>query len=222
MKQDIRDMNNVFQKEKQDKDFIYLIDLLLYKEFEKEFDSALGEHNLVDYVDRKYYELLKNRDGVIDCIINNNYDENTCYFGNIFINDTYKLYYLIDTEYLKQLDKCKKYYEKRLKTRNKLKDKDLISDLKTYFEYCFTNCKRASAKDILKTMSSSDFRKATIKDLDINLTKYDDFDKLYNKALNEFKKIHKDDLDATTDESGVGFGWVMYGTIKAIETLFKL
>jgi hypothetical protein len=222
MKQDIKEMSYVFQKEKQDKDFIYTIDLLLYKEFEKEFDSALGEHNLVDYVDRKYYELLKDRDGIIDYIINANYDDKTSYFSNIFISDTYKLYYLIDTEYLKQLDKCKRYYEKRLNIRNKIKDKDLINDLKTYFEYCYSSCNNANAKQKLKVMSSNDFRKATIKDLNISLTKYNDFDKLYNKAFNEFKKIHKDDTDIKEEKSSIGFGWKLYGTIKAIETLFKI
>lgn len=222
MRQDIREMSYVFSKEKQDKDFIYTIDLLLYQVFEKEFDKEQETNWSTDYVDRKYFELLKDRDGIITSIIEDNYNEETSYFRNIFIKDTYKLYYLIDNEYLKQLDKIKKYYEKRLKVRNKIKDKDLETDLKTYFEYCFSNCKKASAKDILRLMGSSDFRKATIKDLDISSTKYSDFDRIYNRALNEFKKKHKDDIDKTTNESGIGFGWVMYGTIKAIETLFKL
>jgi hypothetical protein len=223
MRQDIREMSYVFQKEKQDKDFVYVVDLLLYKIFEKEFDKEQELNWSTDYVDRKYLELLKDKDGIITDIIENNYDENTCYFGNTFINDTYKLYYLIDSEYLKQLDKIKKYYEKRLKTRNKVKDKDLISTLKTYFEYCFVNCNKTNSEEILKLMSSSNFRKATIEDLNINTNNYDEFDKIYNKALNEFKKIHKDDIQEKEEqENKIGFGWLLYGTIKAIEGLFKL
>jgi len=223
MKQDIREMSYVFQKEKQDKDFIYTIDLLLYRYFEKEFNTEQELNWTTDYVDRKYFELLKDRDSIISSIIEENYNNETSYFGNIFIKDTYKLYYLIDSEYLKQLEKSKKYYEKRLKTRNKIKDKDLIDDLKTYFEYCYNNCKKASARDVLKLMSTSDFRKATIQDLNISSTKYDDFDKTFNKALNEFKKIHKDDIDDTNNtDDKIGFGWLLYGTVKAVETLFKL
>lgn len=223
MKQDIRDMNYILQKEQQDKDFIYTIDVLLYQYFEKEFGKQQDLNWSTDYVDRVYFDLLKDRDAIISYIIENNYDSSTFYFGDkYFINDTYKLYYLIDTEYLKQLDKIKKYYEKRLNTRNKIKNKDLIKDLKNYFEYCYTSCNKTSNKEILKLMSSSDFRKATVNDLNISLTKYDDFDVLYNKALNEFKKIHKDDVETTPEQIKVGKGWIFYGTVKAIESLFKL
>ena len=223
MKQDIREMSYVFQKEKQDKDIIFLIDLLLYKEFEKEFDSRLSTNFSTDYVDRIYLELLKDRDGIISYIIENNYNETSNYFGNIFINDTYKLYYLIDNEFLKQLDKCKRYYEKRLNVRNKLKDKDLKEQLISYFEYCFNNCTNNTTDAILKVMSSSGFRDATIDDLNIKIKNYEDFNKIYNKAITDFKKIHKyDNKEEEQKNSGIGLGWTLYATVKAIETLFKL
>ena len=222
MKQDIREMSYVFSKEKQDKDFIYTIDLVLYQFFEKEFDEMLNNRdNLTDYLDAKYLELLKDRDSIISYLIENNYKGS--YFCNIFIDNTYKLYYLLDTEFLKQLDRCKKYYEKRLKTRNKVKDKELEEKLKMYFEYCYINCKKKNNKDILKLMSSSDFRKASIKDLHIDVNKYKDFDKTYNKTLSEFKKIYKDDLDAEKDDKDkLAFGWRFYAVVKAIECLFKM
>lgn len=221
MKQDIREMSYVFQKEKADKEIIYTIDLLLNSFFEKEFDSTLVGDNLIDYVDRKYLELLKDRDSIIDDIIRINYKDN--YFCHLFFNDVDKLRYLIDTEFLKELEKSKKYYDKRLKTSNKIKDRDLIETLKTYFEYCFVNCNKTDSEEILKLMSSSNFRKATIDDLKIDTSRYLDFDKTYNKALNEFKKIHKDDIDDTNNtDDKIGFGWLLYGTIKAIEGLFKL
>lgn len=221
MKQDIKEMSYVFQKEKQDKDLIYTIDLVLYKYFEKEFNLQQDLCWSTDFVDNKYYELLQDKDGIITEIIDNNYNNKTNYFVNYFINDDAKLWYLIDNEYLKQLEKCKKYYEKRLKTRNKLKDKELQKDLIDYFEYCFCESKN-SIENKLILISSSDFRKATIEDLKINKKNYLDFDKIYNKALNEFKKIHKDDTEDTEEGGGIGFGWKMYGVIKAIETLFKL
>ena len=223
MKQDIREMNYAIQKEKQDNEFVYLVDMLLHKHFEKEFNSASGEHNLVDYVDRKYFELLKDRDGIITKIIEDNFNKDTNYFGNIYIKDTYKLYYLIDVEYLKQLDKIKRYYEKRLNVRNKIKDKDLKEQLMNYFEYCYDNCNNNTTDAILNVMSSNNFRKATIDDLKIDVTKYEDFNKVYNKAITDFKKIHKYDVkDDEGQEEGIGLGWKVYATIKAIETLFKL
>ena len=221
MKQDIREMSYVFQKEKADKEIIYTIDLLLRSFFEKEFDREDVFNWSIDFVDRKYFELLDDRDSIIDDIIRINYKDN--YFCHLFINDVDKLYYLIDTEFLKELDKSKKYYDKRLKTRNKVKDRDLIDTLKTYFEYCFVNCNKTDSEEILKLMSSSSFRKATIDDLKIDTSRYLDFDKTYNKALNEFKKIHKDDIDDNNNtDNKIGFGWLFYGTIKAIEGLFKL
>ena len=220
MRQDIREMSYVFQKDKQDKDLIYVIDLVLYKIFEKEFDKELTQHFSPTYLDNIYFEILKDRDSIITYVIENNYNDS--YFCGLFINDTEKLQYLIDNEFMKQLDKCKKYYDKRLKTRNKIREKELIDKLLNYFEYCYINCDSNCAKNILKSMSTSNFRQATINDLEINLNNYEDFNKIYNKALKDFKSIHNDDMEERDDGDGIGFGWKTYGVIKGVETLFKL
>jgi len=220
MKQDIKEMNYVIQKEQQDKELIYSIDVVLYKKFDKEFNSEQDLNWSTDFVDNKYFELLQDKDGIITEIIDNNYNQKTNYFVNCFINNDFKLWYLIDCEYLKQLDKCKKYYEKRLKTRNKIKNKDLTEELMQYFEYCFKESKN-STDDKLYLMQGSNFRKATIEDLNININNYSDFNKIYNEALREFKKIHKNDVEEEQQE-GIGFGWKLYGVVKAIECLFKL
>lgn len=222
MRQDIREMSYVFQKEKQDKELLYVIDLLLYKEFENRFTRELDFNFTPTYLDNIYLETLKDRDGIITNLIETNYVGQ--YFGKVFVNDDYKLYYLIDTEFMKQLEKCKKYYDKRLKTRNKVKDDELYTQLITYFKYCFNESSSVNnAQNKIKLMSTSDFRKATIDDLKIKVNDYLDFDKIYNKAFNDFKKIYKNDLD-TTDDKGdkIGFGWRLYAGVKGIETLFKL
>ena len=222
MKQDIREMSYVFQKDKADKDITYIIDLILYKYFDVEFDKALINDFSPSYLDDVYLELLKDRDGIITYIIDNNYKDS--YIKGVFIDDVNKLHYLIDSEYLKQLDRCKKYYDKRLKTRNKVKDDELYTQLITYFKYCFNESSSVNnAQNKIKLMSTSDFRKATIDDLKIKVNNYLDFDKIYNKAFNDFKKIYKNDLD-TTDGKGekIGFGWRLYAVVKGIEMLFKL
>lgn len=220
MRQDIREMSYVFQKDKQDKDLIYIIDMVLYQEFNKRIDTALVYDFSPTYLDYVYMEILKDRDGIISYLIETNYKDS--YFGNCFIVDDYKLYYLIDNEFMKQLDKCKKYYDKRLKTRNKIKDSELKNKLLDYFEYCFVKCNSTDAKSILKSMSTSEFRKATIEDLKINLNNYEDFNKIYNKTFNDFKKIHNCDINKNENNSGIGLGWKMYAVIKGVETLFKL
>ena len=116
-----------------------------------------------------------------------------------------------------------------MKTNKMLKvkeDEELITRLNLHFNYCFNQCKNTDVKGILNAMSTQTFKNATIEDLKINtsLDRYNDFDKIYNKTLNEFKRLHKNmQLEhAEEKEVKIGFGWKMYAVVKGIETLFKL
>ena len=73
-------------------------------------------------------------------------------------------------------------------------------------------------------MSTQSFKDDTIEDLKIDISKdlYKDFDKIYDKELNDFKKLHKNIRPKETEGDKIGFGWKMYAVIKGIETLFKL
>lgn len=220
MKHDIKEMSYVFTKEKRDKDLIYKIDILLYNKIDDYFIIGTTKNVNLDLIN---YKVLEDRDTIItfivDMLLKSEYE------------DANKLWYLVNEEFTKVVNKVKKYYIEQEKVKNKLiktkeqtKDEELKELLNEHFDYCFNVAKEKRAiKDILTLMCTNDFRQGTLEDLEITRQEYKNFDKIYDSVLNEFKRHHKYDLDECYDnDEHLSLGWGLYGIIKAIEGLFKI
>ena len=216
MKQDLKEISYNIQRDTEDKNLIYAIDYLLYNEIQDRYNKYNWEHH--KNIDNMYYDVLTDKDGIVDYVVQEVLKD----YCNI---DSLKINYLVDSRFMIQANKVKRYYVAANKSRKLLEDKELKEKLKMHFEYCFYNCEGTNAKEILRCMSTQSFKDATIKDLDIDTKKdlYKDFDKIYNQELNTFKKLHKEEvLKSKEKEKGIGFGWRLYATIKIIEGLFKI
>lgn len=219
MKQDIKEISYNIKRETEDKHLIYTIDYLLYNEF---LDRFIGNGYRLDIhknINAICWQVLEDKDGIIDIVMEKVLED---YF-NI---DNLKIIYLIDTEFMKQFNKAKKYFVETYKMKKIKEDEELITRLNLHFNYVFNNCGYNDVKAILNAMSTQTFKNSTVDDLklDLSLDRYKDFDKIYNKTLNEFKKLHKNmQLENNQEKpSKIGFGWKMYAVVKGIETLFKL
>ena len=220
MKQDIRNISYTFQKDKEDKDLLYKINVLLYQEIDYIFCCDADTDTNID---KAYYNVLQARDTITEKIVRRDMKDET--------ENIDKLFYLVNEEFDKVLNRVKKRFIEEDKTKKRLlkqkeqkKEQDLMKLLEEHFTYCLETMKqKRSINTILTLMCTYDFRQATIEDLDIDIKKYKDFDKIFDKVLNEFKKHHKYDLDELTEQtSKFPLGWKIYGVTKIIEGLFKI
>lgn len=251
MKQDIKNISYSRLQDRADKELIYKIDMFLYQEIDSLFIKYLKDLD----IDKTYYEILTDRDGIITIVVNKLMDLDLSFskdlkeeverYGNIAkTNDImlkaneenadakeYKYFFLVNEEFIKVLNKVKRYYVEEDKTKKKIesqkekqKEEELKELLNEHFDYCFDIMKQKRPIDtILILMGSSDFRRGTIEDLGINVKEYKDFDKTFDKVLNEFKKHHKYDVNENIQQTEkLSFGWKLYGITKVIEGLFKM
>ena len=218
MKQDIKNISYNIKKDTEDKNLIYTIDYLLYNEIQDRFSGySLDQHKNIDAM---FYEVLEDKEGIVDYVMQEVLKD----YYNI---DSLKINYLVDSRFMLNANKVKRYYKEANKSRKLLEDKELRTRLRLHFNYCFNNCDIGDTKLALKSMSTQTFKDATINDLKIDTSKdlYKDFDKIYTDELNKFKKLHKDEIlfDAGPEKDDkIALGWQVYGVIKIIEGLFKL
>lgn len=215
MKQDLKEISYNIKRDTEDKNLIYAIDYLLYNEIKDRYNKYNWEHH--KNIDNMYYDVLTDKDGIVDYVVQEVLKD----YYNI---DSLKINYLVDSRFMIQANKVKRYYVAANKSRKLLEDKELRTRLKLHFNYVFNNCNSTDTKAILNAMSTQSFKDDTIEDLKIDTSKdlYKDFDKIYNQELNDFKKLHKNIRPKETEGDKIGFGWKMYAVIKGIETLFKL
>lgn len=217
MKHDIKEISYNIKRETEDKNLIYTIDYLLHLEIQDRFNTIESGKS----VDAMYYEVLEDKDGIIDYVIQEVLKD----YYNI---DSLKINYLVEKEFMKVAFNVKRYYIEANKSKKLLEEKELRERLQLHFNYCFKTCGLTDARDIVKAMSTYSFKQGTINDLKINtsLEIYSDFDKVYNQELSKFTKLHKNEIIETEGteekEPSIGFGWQLYGVIKIIEGLFKL
>lgn len=216
MKQDLKDISYNIKRDTEDKNLIYTIDYLLYNEIQDRFSGySLDQHKNID---KMYYSVLDDKNGIVDYVVQEVLKD----YCNI---DSLKINYLVDSRFMIQANKVKRYYVAANKSRKLLEDKELRTRLRLHFEYCFYNCGGTNTKEVLRCMSTQSFKNATIEDLKIDISKdlYKDFDKIYNKELTDFKKLHKEEiLESNEKPKGIGFGWRLYAMVKIIEGLFKI
>ena len=217
MKQDMREISYNIKRETEDKHLIYTIDYLLYNEILDRFSRFSTDFH--KNVNAMCWQVLEDKNGIIDYVMQE-------VLKDYFNVDSLKINYLIDTEFMKMFNKAKRYFIETSKMMKVKEDEELITRLNLHFNYVFNNCGYNDVKAILNAMSTQTFKNSTIDDLklDLSLDRYKDFDKIYNKTLNEFKKLHKNmQLENNQEKSSkIGFGWKMYAVLKGIETLFKL
>ena len=218
MKQDMREISYNIKRETEDKNLIYTIDYLLYNEILDRFSGYNTEMHR--NVNAMCYQVLEDKDGIRDSVMEKVLED-------YYHIDDLKINYLIDTEFMKMFNKAKRYFIETNKMIKVKEDEELITRLNLHFNYIFNNCNNTDVKSILNAMSTQTFKNATVEDLkiDLSLDRYKDFDKIYNKTLNNFKKLHINMVLEDKKEQKkqkIGFGWKMYAVIKGIEALFKL
>ena len=215
MKQDLKEISYNIKRDTEDKNLIYTIDYLLYNEIQDRFSGySLDQHKNIDAM---FYEVLDDKNGIVDYVVQEVLKD----YYNI---DSLKINYLVDSRFMIQASKVKRYYKEANKSRKLLEDKELRTRLQLHFNYCFNNCNSKNVKAILYAMQTQTFKDDTIDDLKIDTSKdlYKDFDKIYEKELRDFIKLHKNITLEPTEDTKIGFGWKMYAVVKGIETLFKL
>lgn len=219
MKQDMREISYNIKRSKEDKDLIYAIDYLLYNEIQDRYNRYTMEHHR--NIDKMYYDVLNDKNGIVDYVVKE-------ILKDYYEIDNFKINYLVDSRFMLNANKVKRYYVAANKSKKLVEDTELRAILRAYFGDCFYNCDETDAEGILRAMSTQTFKNAVIEDLkiDTSLDLYKDFDKIYKQELTDFKKLHKDEVLTSSKKpkksGGLAFGWKLYAIVKIIETLFKL